>query len=107
MRRLLNQAANAAARTKGSIFDIVYRRSVTRLGHNQAIGYRPSTVSPDLWLILQQGVRRTGPRRHQTVEANAHLENDRAIPKSRLSDRITEPSAQPTTDAVIFDSAWR
>src|SRR2546426_10352309 len=35
MRRLLNQAANAAARTKGSIFEIVYRRSVPRLGHNQ------------------------------------------------------------------------
>ena len=32
-----NQAANAAARTKGSIFEIVYRRSVPRLGHNQAI----------------------------------------------------------------------
>ena len=28
MRRLLNQAANAAAKTKGSIFEIVYRRSV-------------------------------------------------------------------------------
>ena len=38
MRRLLNQAANAAARTKGSLFEIVYRRSVPRLGHNQAIG---------------------------------------------------------------------
>src|SRR5712691_13286712 len=31
MRRVLNQCANAAARTKGSIFDIVYRRSVPRL----------------------------------------------------------------------------
>jgi len=38
MRRLLNQAANAAARTKGSIFEILYGRSVIRLGHNQAIG---------------------------------------------------------------------
>jgi transposase len=27
MRRLLNQAANSAAKTKGSIFEIVYRRS--------------------------------------------------------------------------------
>jgi transposase len=35
MRRLLNQAANAGARTKGSIFEIVYRRTVPRLGHNQ------------------------------------------------------------------------
>src|SRR5246500_540909 len=38
MRRLLNQTANAAARTKGSIFEIVYRRAVPRLGHNQTIG---------------------------------------------------------------------
>src|SRR5882724_10477003 len=30
MRRILNQAANAAARTKGSIFEIVYRRSVPK-----------------------------------------------------------------------------
>jgi hypothetical protein len=33
MRRLLNQATNAAAKTKGSIFEIVDRRSVARLGH--------------------------------------------------------------------------
>jgi transposase len=38
LRRLLNQTANAAARIKGSIFEIVYRRSVPRRGHNQAIG---------------------------------------------------------------------
>ena len=38
MRRVLNQTANAAARTKGSIFEIVYRRSVTLLGHNQVTG---------------------------------------------------------------------
>jgi len=38
MRRVLNQMANATARAKGSIFEIVYRRSVLRLGHNQAIG---------------------------------------------------------------------
>ena len=38
MRRILNQCANAAIRTKGSIFEIVYRRLVPRLGHNQTIG---------------------------------------------------------------------
>jgi hypothetical protein len=37
MRRVLNQTANAAAKTKGSIFEIVYRRSVLRLGHKQTI----------------------------------------------------------------------
>ena len=38
MRRLLNQAANAAVKVKGSIFEVIYRRCVPRLGHNQAIG---------------------------------------------------------------------
>src|SRR5690349_11810018 len=38
MRRILNQAANAAVKHKGSIFDIVYRRFVPRLGHNKTIG---------------------------------------------------------------------
>ena len=38
MRRILNQAANAAAKSKGTIFEIVYRRLDSRLGHNQTIG---------------------------------------------------------------------
>jgi transposase len=57
MRRLLNQAANAAARAKGSIFEIVYRRSVPRLGHNQAIGAIAHRQCRLIWLILHQGVR--------------------------------------------------
>jgi Transposase IS116/IS110/IS902 family len=38
MRRVLNQAANAAVKAKGTIFAIVYRRLGARLGHAQAIG---------------------------------------------------------------------
>jgi transposase len=57
MRRLLNQAANAAARTKGSIFEIVYRRTVPRLGHNQAVGVIAHRLCRLIWLILHQGVR--------------------------------------------------
>jgi transposase len=57
MRRILNQTANAATKTKGSIFDIVYRRSVTRLGHNQAIGLIGHRQCRLIWLILHQGVR--------------------------------------------------
>jgi transposase len=38
MRRILNQAANAAVKHKGSIFQILYDRYVPRLGHNQTIG---------------------------------------------------------------------
>src|ERR1700720_1760234 len=57
MRRVLNQAANAAAGTKGSIFEIVYRRSVSRLGHSQAIGAIAHRQCRLIWLILHQGVR--------------------------------------------------
>jgi transposase len=57
MRRLLNQAANAAARTKGSIFEIVYRRYVPHLGHNQAIGAIAHRQCRLIWLILHQGIR--------------------------------------------------
>jgi transposase len=50
MRRILNQAANAAAKAKGTIFEIVYRRLVSRLGHKQSDhrGHRPSALSPHL-----------------------------------------------------------
>ena len=49
MRRVLNQAANAAVKAKGTIFAVVYRRIVPRLGHAQAIGaITPPVVSIDL-----------------------------------------------------------
>jgi transposase len=57
MRRVLNQAANAAVKVKGSIFEIAYRRSVPRLGHNQAIGAIAHRQCRLIWLILHQGVR--------------------------------------------------
>jgi transposase len=57
MRRLLNQSANAAARTKGSIFEIVYRRYVARQGHHQTIGAIANRQCQLIWLILHQGVR--------------------------------------------------
>jgi transposase len=57
MRRILNQAANAAVKTKGSIFEVLYRRCVPRLGHNQAIGAIAHRQCRLIWLILHQGVR--------------------------------------------------
>src|SRR5215469_8238719 len=57
MRRILNQAANAAARTKGSIFEIVYRRQVMRMGHNQAIGVIAHRLCRLIWILLHRKVR--------------------------------------------------
>ena len=56
MRRVLNQAANAAVQTKGSIFEIVYRRLVPRLGHAQAIGAIAHRLCRLIWKILRQGM---------------------------------------------------
>jgi len=56
MRRLLNQAANAAVKTKGSIFELVYRRLVVRLGHAQAIGAVAHRLCRLVWKILHDHV---------------------------------------------------
>src|SRR5260370_6744720 len=57
MRRILNQAANAAVRQKGSIFEIVYRRFVPRLGHNKTIGAIAHRLCQLIWIILHKRVR--------------------------------------------------
>ena len=57
MRRILNQSANAAVKHKGSIFEIVYRRLVLRLGHNKTIGAIAHRLCQLIWIILHNGVR--------------------------------------------------
>jgi len=57
MRRVLNQAANAAAKHKGSIFEIVYRRLVLRLGHYKTIAAIAHRLCQLVWIILHKGVR--------------------------------------------------
>jgi transposase len=95
MRRLLNQTANAAVRTKGSIFEIVYRRSVPRLGHNQAIGAIAHRQSRLIWLILHQGVRyeERGPA---VTKQSKQKRTARMIRQLRsLGYRIESPNPQP------------
>jgi hypothetical protein len=57
MRRILNQAANSAIKHKGSIFEIVYRRLVPRLGHNKAIGAIAHRLCQLIWIILHISIR--------------------------------------------------
>src|SRR5215831_10677599 len=74
MRRILNQSANAAIKVKGSIFEIVYRRLVPRLGHKSTIGAIAHRLCRLIWIILRRGVRyeERGPavsqrsRKHRT-----------------------------------------
>jgi hypothetical protein len=57
MRRVLNQAANAAVKAKGTIFAVVYRRLVPRLSHAQANGAITRRLCRLIWKILHERVR--------------------------------------------------
>ena len=57
MRSILNQAANAAVKRKGSIFQILYRRLVLRLGHKRAIWTIAHRLCRLVWMILHRGIR--------------------------------------------------
>ena len=96
MRRILNQTANAAARSKGSIFEIVYRRSVPRLGHNQAIGAIAHRQCRLIWLILHKGVRyeERGPA---VTKQSKQQRTARMVRQFRnLGYRIEPPNPQPS-----------
>lgn len=56
MRRVLNQVANSAVKAKGSIFQVVYRRLVPRLGHSKAIWAIVHRFCRLVWKILHQQV---------------------------------------------------
>jgi transposase len=96
LRRLLNQTANAAVKTKGSIFEIIYRRSVPRMGHNQAIGAIAHRQCRLIWLILHQGVRyeERGPA---VSKQSKQRRTSRMIRQLRsLGYQIEPPNLQPS-----------
>jgi len=108
MRRILNQSANAAVKAKGTIFEIVYRRTVPRLGHQQTIGAIAHRQCRLIWLILHQGVRyeERGPA---VTKQSKQRRTAKMIRQLRsLGYRIEPPNAQhpsPAQGAVIFDPA--
>ena len=94
MRRILNQAANAAVKHKGSIFEIVYRRFVPRLGHNKTIGVIAHRLCKLIWIILHNGVRyeERGPA---VSEKSRRLRTARIIRKLRILGYRVEPPGNP------------
>jgi transposase len=94
MRRILNQAANAAVKRKGSIFEIVYRRLVPRLGHNKTIGVVAHRLCHLIWIILHNGVRyeERGPA---VSEQSKQRRTARMIRTLRTLGYRVEPSTSP------------
>ena len=94
MRRLLNQAANAAVKVKGSIFEIVFRRLLPRLGFKQAIWAIAHRLSRLIWKILHQGVRyeERGPAVSQKSRA---ARTTKMIKELRSLGYRVEPTGNP------------
>jgi transposase len=57
LRRVLNQAAHAAVKNKGSYFQAVFRRLLPRLGYQSAIWAVAHRLCRVVWKILHEGVR--------------------------------------------------
>src|SRR5579862_2089581 len=95
MRRVLNQAANAAVKHKGSIFEIVYRRLVPRLGHNKTIGVIVHRLCHLIWIILHRGVQyeERGPA---VSEKSRQRRTARMVRTLRILGYRVEPLTNPT-----------
>ena len=94
MRRVLNQAANAAVKRKGSIFEIVYRRLVPRLGHNKTIGVVAHRLYHLIWIILHNGVR-YAERGPAVSKQSQQRHTARMIRKLRMLGYRVEPIGAP------------
>jgi transposase len=94
MRRILNQSANAAVKYKGSIFQILYRRLVPRLGHNKSIGAIAHRLCQLIWIILHKGVRyeERGP---SVCEKAKRVRTSRMIRTLRALGYRVEPAVIP------------
>ena len=95
MRRILNQAANAAVKQKGSIFEILYRRYVPRLGHKHTIGIIAHKLCRLIWKILHHGIRyeERGPEVNKQSKQRHTLKMIREL--RRLGYRIELTTSQP------------
>ena len=74
LRRVLNQAAHAAARKKGSYFQAVFRRLLPRLGYKSAIWAIAHRLCRVVWKILHEGIRFI----EQGTECDPKLQKHRA-----------------------------
>ena len=57
MRRILSQAANAAIKSKGCVFEAFYKRVVPRLGHGKAVWAVARKLAVVIWKVLHDKVR--------------------------------------------------
>lgn len=94
MRRLLCQAAQAAARTKDSHLESVFKRLVVRLGYVKAIWAVAHRIAIIVWKILHQGDRfiEFGEARNPKAIQRAIRHHLKALRRLGYSIPIPEPA---------------
>ena len=104
MKGLLNQVSNAAVKTKGSIFEFIYRRLVPRLGHAQAIGAIAHRLCRLIWIILHRAIRyeERGPA-FQTDERSNSLRVSR---QARGLGRLLRGGVEYMRSRTVFTSRY-
>ncbi len=97
LRRVLNQAAHAAIRKKGSHFQAVFRRLLPRLGYQSAVWAMAHRLCRVVWKILHERVRFI----EQGSEPDPAVRKRRAKGLARALRRLGYDVAITTIDPAI------
>lgn len=99
MRRILNQAAHAAVKLKGSIFEIRFHRLLPRLGYKAAIWAIAHQLCRVVWKILHDEVayQERGPF---VIQQRLRIRTNRMVRElKRLGYRVDQPMPLPVVSA--------
>ena len=99
MRRLLNQAAQAAVKAKGSIFEVTFQKLLPKLEYKRAIWAIAHRLCRLLWLLLHKGVRYE--ERGQILNAKAKKRRATRLIRElrKLGYRVEKEPLEATTAA--------
>lgn len=97
LRRLLNQAAHAAVRKKGSYFQAVFRRLLPRLGYKSAIWAIAHRLCRVVWKVLHEGVRFIEQGRESDPRVRKHRARSLARALRKLGYNVAITPINPAT----------
>jgi transposase len=97
LRRVLTEVAQAAVKTKGSHYQIVFRRLLPRLGYKQALWAVVHRLCRMVWKILHDGVRflERSPQRDPKAAKQRAKTLARALRRLGYNVQITPTSPTP------------
>lgn len=95
LRRILHQAAHAAVKAKGSIFEVTFQRLRRSLGYQEAIWAIAHRLCRLVWKILHHGVRYEERGPAVSAKSQKHRAAKMVRELTRLGYNIQPPRPQP------------